>query len=166
MFEKELDELKELRSHCSTVVSAFVMASENSDATTQEQLKSLRDHMSAFKVLDSLESRIKNAHTTIDAHKRKLDMLNKWVALREEKSRMWRKRSRAARRVIAISILVLCIALFLVRTFTSSTPTNDTPENFEISSSAITSEEIEPFEGHDAPLEDIVSWLSNIDQPY
>lgn len=169
-FEVTFEELKSLREHCSKMVSSFVAASESSDASIQERLKVLRDQMSSFKVLDTLETRIAEAHAAIDAHKTKLDTVNKWVSLKEAKARLWRKRMRAARRVFVLSTLVLLIAIFSFKIMFS----NDTPQETWTSNTRLAQDEsyvkmvassdAKKLVKPDAPLEDIVSWLGNIDE--
>lgn len=170
-FESTLAELKELHSRCSNMVSTFVSTSETSDAATQKRLKDLRDQMSAFKILDSLETRIAAAHATIDANKKKLDTVNQWVALKEAKTRLWRKRVRAARRVITISLLVLLLAIFLFKALTNSSPGSQeywalpTPSRHGENLVKIVAES-DPISSlnPNAPLEEIVSWLGDIDK--
>ena len=169
-FETTLDDLKQLREQCAQMVSVFMNESEKSDTATQEKLKSLRDQMSAFKVLDSLETRISQAHTTIDIHKHKLDVVNKWVSLKEAESKLWRKRIKAARRIIVLSILFVFLAYFLFSNiskfrnkalpFKSSTASAQ-DRNFVRS---IAMANPYPDMEQDPPLDEIVAYLDDINR--
>lgn len=134
--------------------------------------------MSSFKVLDSLETRIANAHAAIDAHKRKLDTINKWIALKEENTRLWRKRVRAARKLILISVLVLILSIFLFQSYTGSDSTTSSAEDYydepyekiplhTVKDQASFVKQVAMMDpaasiNQDAPLDEIVSWLEDI----
>lgn len=83
-FQLSLFELREMHDQCTRMLASFISESEKSASGVNKQFTALREQMSGFTIIDSLEYRIESIQATIESRTKKLEKINKWVAKQEE----------------------------------------------------------------------------------
>lgn len=112
-FQVSLTQIRDLHTQCGRMLSSFVAESDRSATTVNKQLAHLREQMSGFTILDSLEDRIEKVQSIIESRTKKLGKINEWVAEQEDILVIKRKR---LQRIWKIALITSIIGLFLMIT--------------------------------------------------
>lgn len=113
-FEKSLLELRNLHTQCTRMLNSFISESERSGVDVNKQLSSLREQMTGFTILDSLEDRIEKVQATIESRTKKLEKINEWVAKEEDILVIKRKRLQRIWKILLIGSTSSLIAIVII----------------------------------------------------
>lgn len=119
-FQSSLNQLKGLRSECVRMLGTFVTDSEQSAIIVDKKMSLLREQMSGFTILDSLEKRIKKVQAIIDSRTKKLNKINDWVAKQEDSLIIKKHRLQKIWKMSLVSFIIGFCLLLLVYLFIKS----------------------------------------------
>lgn len=119
-FQTSLNQLKGLHSECTRMLSLFVGESERSASAVNKKITLLREQMSGFAILDSLEDRIEKVQTIIDSRTKKLSKINEWVKQQEDIFVIKRQRFQKISKIALIGFTIGICILILVYLFIKS----------------------------------------------